>query len=186
MPQPFCRPIRTVCFASVLGLLAATLALGTPQAPVAWRTLPQADPTHQALELINAARARGARCGRRDFAPAPPLTLSLTLGSVARGHALDMARHDYFEHEDPAGRSPADRVRAAGYAERLVGENIAYGPRTVADVVQGWLDSPGHCENIMDRRFAEMGLGYAAGAGARRGLYWVQLLAEPGRNARFP
>ena len=90
-----------------------------------------------------------------------------------------MALHDYFEHQDLSGRSPADRVRAIGYRETLVGENIAYGPQSADEVVQGWLDSPGHCENIMDPRFSEMGLAFAAGQASRRGLYWVQLLAAP-------
>ena len=70
-------------------------------------------------------------------------------------------------------------MRAVGYREKLVGENIAYGPESVEEVVQGWLDSPGHCENIMDPRFAQMGIAYSAGRTSRRGLYWVQLLAEP-------
>jgi uncharacterized protein YkwD len=90
-----------------------------------------------------------------------------------------MARHGYFEHEDLAGHSPADRVRAVGYREKLVGENIAYGPKSTEEVMQGWLDSPLHCENIMDPRFAEMGIGYAAWLAAKRGLYWVQLLVAP-------
>jgi uncharacterized protein YkwD len=133
----------------------------------------------RALQLVNEARARGARCGERSFAPAPPVKLSGTLGTVAFGHAADMAQHNYFEHEDLSGRSPAERVRAAGYAERLVGENIAYGPKSAEEVVQGWLDSPGHCENIMDPRFAEMGIAFAAGHSSKRGLYWVQLLVAP-------
>ena len=134
----------------------------------------------RALELVNEARARGARCGAQSFAPAPPLSLSGTLAGVALGHATDMAVHDYFEHEDLTGQSPADRVRAAGYHEKLVGENIAYGPQSVDEAVKGWLASPGHCQNIMDPRFAEMGLGLAPGrSAARRGLFWVQVLAEP-------
>jgi uncharacterized protein YkwD len=133
----------------------------------------------RALELVNQARARGARCGERSFAPVPPVTLSGTLAGAALGHASDMAEHDYFEHQDRAGHTPADRVRAVGYKEKLVGENIAYGPKTADEVVQGWLDSPGHCENIMDPRFAEMGIAYAAGRASKRGLYWVQLLASP-------
>jgi uncharacterized protein YkwD len=123
-------------------------------------------------------RARGIHCGDELFGPVPPVTLSGTLAGVALGHASDMAEKNYFEHVDPAGLSPADRVRAVGYSEKLVGENIAYGPKSVDEVVQGWLDSPGHCENIMDPRFVEMGLGLAAGH-AKRGLYWVQVLAEP-------
>lgn len=133
----------------------------------------------RALELVNAARSRGSRCGAQWFGPAPPVRLSLTLGQVALGHATDMAEHDYFEHRDLAGHSPADRVRAVGYHESLVGENIAYGLKSADEVVQGWLDSPGHCENIMDPRFAEMGIGFAQGRAVRRGLYWVQLLAAP-------
>jgi uncharacterized protein YkwD len=66
-----------------------------------------------------------------------------------------------------------------GYREKLVGENIAYGPKSAEEVVQGWLSSPGHCENIMDPRFAEMGVAYAQGQASKRGLYWVQLLADP-------
>ena len=133
----------------------------------------------RALQLVNEVRARGARCGERSFGPAPPVRLSGALAGVALGHANDMARHDYFEHQDLAGHSPADRVRAVGYQEKLVGENIAYGPKSADEVVQGWLDSPGHCENIMDPRFAEMGIAFAAGQSSRRGLFWVQLLVAP-------
>jgi uncharacterized protein YkwD len=89
-----------------------------------------------------------------------------------------MAEHNYFEHEDLTGHTPADRVRAVGYREKLVGENIAFGPRTADEVVQGWLDSPGHCENIMDPRFVQMGIAYASGH-TKRGLFWVQVFAQP-------
>jgi len=156
-----------------------------PAAPVeaerarAPRTPPAAVLASQALQLVNEVRARGATCGARRFAPAPPLVSSGTLANVAFGHADDMAEHDYFEHSDLNGHSPADRVRAVGYREKVVGENIAYGPKSVEEVVQGWLDSPGHCENIMDPRFAEMGIAYATGRSGRHGLYWVQVLAEP-------
>jgi uncharacterized protein YkwD len=153
------------------------LVLASPYAAPAAAQAPLL--ARRALELVNDVRARGTRCGERSFAPAPPVRLSETLGSVAFGHAADMAKHDYFEHQDLSGHSPADRVRAVGYREKLVGENIAYGPKSPEEVVQGWLESPGHCENIMNPRFAEMGIAYAAGQSSRRGLYWVQLLAIP-------
>jgi uncharacterized protein YkwD len=133
----------------------------------------------RALQLINDVRARGTRCGERTFGPVAPVRLSDTLATVAYGHAIDMAEHNYFEHQDLSGRSPADRVRAVGYREKLVGENIAYGPKSADEVVQGWIDSPDHCENIMDPRFAEMGIAFASGQSAKHGLYWVQLLAAP-------
>ena len=152
-------------------LLAAALVLpARSQAPAL---------ASRALQLVNEVRARGARCGERSFGPAPPVKLSGTLATVAFGHANDMAAHNYFEHQDLAGRSPADRVRAVGYQEKLVGENIAYGAKSAEEVVQGWLESPGHCENIMDPRFAEMGIAYAAGQASKHGLYWVQVLAAP-------
>lgn len=133
----------------------------------------------RALQLVNNVRARGTHCGSELFGPAPPVTLSSTLDGVAFGHADDMATNNYFEHEDLHGKSPSDRVRATGYQEKLVGENIAYGPKSVDEVVQGWLDSPGHCENIMDPRFVEMGLGYAKSHDSKHALYWVQMLATP-------
>jgi uncharacterized protein YkwD len=169
----------------------ATPLPALPSAPAVARALPPKDartalPTPalspalatRALQLVNDVRARGTHCGDELFGPAPPVTLSGTLANVALGHANDMAEKNYFEHVDPAGQSPADRVRAVGYSEKLVGENIAYGPKSVDEVVQGWLDSPGHCENIMDPRFVEMGIGLAPGH-VKRGLYWVQLLAQP-------
>jgi uncharacterized protein YkwD len=131
------------------------------------------------LQLVNEVRARGSRCGGKAFGPAPPLQLSGTLDSVAAEHAMDMARHEYFEHVDLGGHTPADRVRASGYREKLVGENIAYGPTSADEVVAGWLHSTGHCENIMDPRFVEMGLALAPGRNSQHGLYWDQLLAQP-------
>lgn len=163
------------------------IVAATPTAPATHTSAPA---THVAaapapidasrvLKLVNAAREHGALCGSRSFAPVPPVRLSDQLADVAYGHATDMAEHNYFEHEDLQGHTPADRVKAAGYAEKLVGENIAYGPTSADEVVQGWLDSPGHCENIMDPRFAEMGIAYAPGRVQRHGLYWVQLLVAP-------
>jgi uncharacterized protein YkwD len=147
-------------------------------APSASRTSTQAT---RVLQLVNEVRARGTRCGEKSFEPAPPLRLSATLDGVADEHAKDMARHDYFEHVDLGGHTPADRVRAAGYRETLVGENIAYGPTSAEEVVAGWLHSTGHCENIMEPRFVEMGLALAPGKGAKRGLYWDQLLTQPAK-----
>ena len=154
----------------------------TVAAPTLSRTpAPASEFASRVLQLVNETRERGARCGERSFAPVGAVHSSRTLDSVAFGHAVDMARNNYFEHEDLSGRSPADRVRAIGYKEKLVGENIAYGPESPEEVVQGWLDSPGHCENIMDPRFAEMGIAVAMGesSSSRRGLYWVQLLVAP-------
>jgi uncharacterized protein YkwD len=134
---------------------------------------------HQALNLVNEAREQGHRCGTRSWPPASPVGLSATLSEVALQHALDMARHNYFDHQDSSGRSPADRVKAAGYREQRVAENIAYGTLSTEDAIAGWLNSPGHCENLMDPRFKEMGIAFAPGGREHGELYWVQLFAAP-------
>ena len=118
-------------------------------------------------ELANEARARARRCGSKSFAAAPPLTLAPKLTSAAREHAKDMARHSEFEHEGSDGSTPAERVTREGYAWRTVGENIASGPTTAEEVMEGWLASPGHCENLMDPRFTEMGIAYVVDARER-------------------
>ncbi|MEJ0005775.1 MAG: CAP domain-containing protein [Steroidobacteraceae bacterium] len=143
--------------------------------------IPASQAARRVLQLVNEVRAAGTRCGEKLFGSAPPLRMSALLDGVAAEHAADMARHDYFEHVDLNGNTPADRVRAAGYRETLVGENIAYGPSSAQEVVDGWLHSAGHCRNIMDARFLETGLAVASGRGTRRGLYWDQVLTNPAR-----
>lgn len=131
------------------------------------------------LALVNAARAQARRCGSKAMPAAAPVRLNPRLNGAADAHAADMARRDYFAHVDPENHTPADRVRRTGYDARVVGENLAVGARTEAEVVDGWLHSPGHCENLMDARFTEMGLGFAGAEAPRAGEYWVQVLALP-------
>lgn len=132
------------------------------------------------LALTNMARAHGQRCGTHELAATSPLSHSIALDRIAQSHATDMAEHHYFDHQDRSHQSPAERVRAAGYRENLVGENIAYGPESAEEVVRGWLASPGHCENLMTPDFTEMGIALAQGTSEDRpALYWVQVLAKP-------
>jgi uncharacterized protein YkwD len=133
----------------------------------------------RAVSLVNQAREHGHRCGNRSWPGANPVRLSAMLSEVARQHALDMARHHYFDHQDLSGRSPAERVKAAGYREQRVAENIAYGTLSTEAAIAGWLNSPGHCENLMEPRFKEMGIAFAPASGTHRELYWVQLFADP-------
>ena len=90
------------------------------------------------------------------------------------GHAVDMATQNYFSHTSLDGRSPWDRIDEAGYPHFGAGENIAAGQRTAEDVVTAWLNSPGHCRNIMNPSFDELGVGYAYDAASTYQRYWVQ------------
>jgi uncharacterized protein YkwD len=131
------------------------------------------------LDLVNAARAAGRRCGMKYFPPVAPLTLNSRLTDAALAHSREMARNGLLDHRGRDGSSPATRVERAGYgAHRIVGENIAAGAMTPAEVTDGWLDSPAHCENIMDRRFTQIGIAYAASVDTA-GMYWTQDFAAP-------
>jgi uncharacterized protein YkwD len=147
-------------------------------------SIPSADDAarlrQQVVELVNAARVQGRRCGRKSYAPAPGLHLNAALAAAALEHARDMAVHDEFEHRGHDGSTPGTRVQQAAYGPyRVVGENIAAGAMTAAEVVQGWLDSPAHCENIMDPRFTDIGIAYAVNLDSRSGIYWTQDFAAP-------
>lgn len=132
------------------------------------------------LELVNAARAAGRRCGTKYFAPVAPLTLDASLTGAALAHSEEMARYAAFDHRGHDGSTPAQRVERAGYgAHRIVGENIAAGAMSPAEVADGWLASPGHCENIMDGRFTQIGIAYAATPNPEVSLYWTQDFAAP-------
>lgn len=130
------------------------------------------------VELVNTARSTARRCGSERFTAAPPLRVSQKLNQAATAHARDMARRKFFEHRGSNGSQPKDRVLRAGYEPRLTGENIAYGPESAEEVVAGWLASPGHCANIMDARFRDLGVGIATGR-KRAQLYWVQNFGAP-------
>ena len=163
--------------------LARVLALVALIAPVGAQMRVAGNPAEavgaRVVALVNTARSQGQRCGAVSFPPVAPLAAAAPLEAAARAHARDMAANDYFAHRGKDGSEPRDRVRAAGYASRLTGENIAFGPESAEEVVAGWLASPGHCANLMDGRFRHTGVGIATGAPAER-IYWVQTFGAPG------
>src|SRR5690606_35931247 len=105
-------------------LAGALISPAGAQTPVAGR--PADEVTARVLQLVNKARSEGRRCGAESFPPTAPLAAAPPLDSAATAHARDMAQRDYFAHRGKDGREPRDRVRAAGYAARLTGENIAF------------------------------------------------------------
>ncbi len=153
------------------------IVLATPfAAPPLTATANVAD---DVLRLVNAARAQSQRCGHASYAAAPPLQLNTLLGRAAQAHADDMLRYDYFEHAGHDGSTPAQRVADTGYGYRVVGENLALGPESPEEAVRGWMASPGHCQNIMDPRFGELGVAFAVTRSGKPRIYWVQEFAAP-------
>ncbi len=119
----------------------------------------------EVLSLVNAQRAQGGQCADLSFDPSGELTMNAELRCAARVHSLDMVENDYFAHEDLDGGEPWDRAEDAGYSNwTAVGENIAFGYTTPEEVMEGWMNSPGHCENILDPEYHELGVGYVGGA----------------------
>lgn len=131
----------------------------------------------EVLRLTNAARATKRKCGSTTYKAVSALRWDGTLAKVAAGHSRDMAGKNYFSHNSKNGDSPFDRIKSAGYRYTAAGENIAAGYRTPKSVVTGWLKSPGHCKNIMNKSFTELGVGYATGG--YYGTYWTQNFGKP-------
>jgi len=164
------------CLAAALAALALTAGASAADAVVGRQS--SATVRERVVELVNAARGKARRCGNERFAAAPPLSASRDLNEAAANHARDMSRRNFFEHRGSDGSQPKDRVLRAGYQPRLTGENIALGPESAEEVVSGWLASPGHCANIMDSRFQDIGVGLTIGKG-RGKIYWVQTFGAP-------
>lgn len=108
----------------------------------------------QVLDLTNQERAK-AGCG--------PLRTNKALTQAAEEHAADMVDQHYFAHDSLDGRSPFDRMKAAGFRGGAMAENIAVGYTTAAAVVQGWMNSEGHRENILNCKYTMIGIGYDSG-----------------------
>jgi hypothetical protein len=133
---------------------------------------------NQVLELTNAERAK---------AGLKPLALNNRLSLAAQGHSDSMAADDFFSHTGADGSNVGDRVQDTGYQYSYTGENIAAGQKTAAEVVQGWMDSPGHRANILNADYTEIGIGYELlendPGSVNYHHYWTQVFGTPQGNS---
>ena len=126
------------------------------------------------LVIVNQHRAAGATCGGQAMAPVAPLTMAPSLRCAARVHSKDMVDRGYFDHTNPEGEEPWDRMERAGYAWSTAGENIAAGNGTAAATMGQWMNSAGHCRNIMNGDFTDIGVGHV-----EAGAMWTQVFGAP-------
>jgi len=112
------------------------------------------------LNLTNAERQK---------AGLKPLQIDNKLMNSARQKSTDMATKNYFSHTSPTYGSPFDQMKSNGISYRAAAENIAMGQRSAEEVVKGWMNSPGHRQNILTPNFTHIGIGYDA-----NGNYWTQ------------
>lgn len=152
-------------------LLLAGLAVASSAAP-------------QALDAVERDMVQRSNAFRREQGLAA-LTPQPALTAAAREFAAYMARTDRYGHEAD-GRAPADRSQAQGYEHCMVAENIAMqyssrgfsGPQLAQGFVQGWIDSPGHRENLQSALATDIGLAVARSPGTGR-YYAVQMFGRP-------
>ena len=109
--------------------------------------------------------------GWPQYVAVGPLWHDHGLNEVARNHSEDMAAQDYFEHDSIDGTAWDARIMQY-YDSYNIGENIAAGYWEPLAVVDGWLHSDGHRENIYTSGFMEIGVG--VGTGGSYGIYWTQ------------
>lgn len=134
----------------------------------------------QVLTLVNQKRAQVIDCGGGNvLGPAPPVAYDPALTCAARNHSKDMADNGFFSHTNLQGQGPSQRLALAGYAWSTWGENIAAGYGTAQQVVDGWIASQGHCVNLMNPAFTELGTGYYHLPGSEYGHYWTQNFGTP-------
>ncbi|GIO97443.1 hypothetical protein J14TS5_25290 [Paenibacillus lautus] len=114
-----------------------------------------------ASEVVTLVNKERANAGLK------PLTVHAKLTTVALDKAKDMSDNNYFSHTSPTHGSPFDMMKAYGISYGYAGENIAKGQRTPQEVMNSWMNSQGHRENILSPNFTKIGVGYYNG-------YWVQ------------
>ncbi|MGW0883211.1 sigma-70 family RNA polymerase sigma factor [Streptomyces sp. NPDC002671] len=141
----------------------AQTARPTRTAPTAPQVPPASSSTvTQVVALVNKERA-AAGCD--------PVTENPQLEKAAQAHSDDMAARNFFDHTNPDGADPGQRITAAGYRWSTYGENIARGQQTAQSVMDSWMNSPGHRANILNCGFKNLGVGVHKGTG---GPWWTQ------------
>lgn len=120
------------------------------------------------VDLTNAERAKYGLA---------PLVVKADLTKVAQIKTDDMLQNKYFAHQSPTLGSPFDLMKANGIRYTMAGENIAMGQKTPAQVVQDWMNSPGHRANILKPEYTEIGVGVSNSYNGY-GYIWAQEFAH--------
>lgn len=107
---------------------------------------------------------------RRKEAGLTELKTDWELSRIARYKSQDMRQNGYFSHTSPTYGTPFEMIKAFGLSYKTAGENIAYGQRTPQEVMNAWMNSPGHRANILNAGFTRIGVGYEP-----NGNYWTQM-----------
>jgi uncharacterized protein YkwD len=125
-------------------------------------------PEEQLIVLINAERTRRGLSA---------LQINPVLMQVAEAHSQDMVNRNFFDHTNPDGQTPGDRLDEAGYAWWAWGETIGGGFTTPQAMFDGWMNSTPHRDILLSPDYTEIGIGYVTGG--YYGYYWTADFARP-------
>jgi uncharacterized YkwD family protein len=103
----------------------------------------------------------------------PPLKIDTDACKVARKKSRDMKENNYFSHQSSTYGAPWDMLKAFNIPFTMAGENITWGSATAEDVMNQWMHSPGHRNNILNPSFTHIGVGFTKGG--TKGIYWTQI-----------
>lgn len=122
----------------------------------------------EVIRLVNIQRSKNGL---------QPLAANWQVGRVARYKSQDMINKHYFSHTSPTYGSPFNMMETFGIKFSAAGENIAMGQRTPAEVVNAWMNSPGHRANILNPSYTQLGVGLAKDSNGT--CYWTQMFIKP-------
>jgi len=122
----------------------------------------------EVVRLVNVERSKNGL---------PALGNNWQVARVARTKSQDMIDKNYFSHQSPTYGSPFNMMENFGIKFSSGAENIAYGQKTAAEVMNGWMNSAGHRANILSRNITQIGVGCAKKANGT--LYWTQMFIKP-------
>lgn len=128
----------------------------------------------EVIVLVNEVRAQTQTCGQYgSFDPAGPVSMNDEMRIASRCHSVDMGERNRLGHDGSDGSSFSQRLGTAGYNGQPRGENVAAGYGSAQSVVNGWMNSPGHCRNIMNSGINRMGIGCYLAPGSQYGDWWT-------------
>lgn len=158
------KSLLVTCSLFLTACNPTTISTSTNNAPVSVNKT-------ELLTLVNQARSNSRSCGNTSYSSAPALQWNSLLEQAAQIHSNDMNQNNFFSHTGSNGSDVGDRLSQVGYNVSYHGENIANGYPTEQSVIDGWLESAGHCRNIMNPNYTQMGV-------ATAGSYWTQVFAQ--------
>ena len=124
----------------------------------------------QFINKVNNLRSEGRKCGDNYFPAAKPLAANDLLLQTAYLHSKDMSENQFLDHVSSNGDTLVERLEKADYPWRAIAENVAHNQRSIDEVLDDWLSSPGHCSNLMSDDYRYTGVAHV-------NWYWTQVYA---------